>query len=543
MDHECGGEENFHHKISALFEFSAKDDVIAFKDAVEKEGCDVDEIGFWYGRSIGSNKMSYEERTPLMIASLFGSKGVVSYILGTDRVDVNRACGSDRATALHCAVYGCSADSVKVIQLLLDASADINSVDANGNRPSDLIVYMSNSKFGSRNMTLQALLDDVDVREACLKKTGFQMGKQQGVDPPQIKKKYYPSDLSLPDLNNEIYSTDEFRMFSFKVKPCLRSYPHEWTECPFVHPKESARRRDPRKYYYTCFPCPEYQKGSCSKGDACEYAHGIFECRLHPAQYRTKLCSHKVGCTRKVCFFAHKPEELRPVYASTGSGLPLPTSNSSGVSPIYPFTVSSASALQSAWKPPLTPSVASSHAAGTEWLTHAAVPTFQMPRSSFKTALNARGNTELLQLENLFMWNLMIEEMASLSSPSNRLAGGNPTNFEGIFRSQIPSLTSMQVHQNRNQQLWGYPADLINSNVIGSPQLRVDPSLYPRYDAFSKRGQRVSSFNSELPSTSSVAMELPTTFPGWGSPDGKLDWTISNDELNKMRKSYSSFQN
>ncbi|KAL5077744.1 hypothetical protein RYX36_016728 [Vicia faba] len=283
--------------------------------------------------------------------------------------------------------------------------------------------------------------------------------------------------------NNEIYNTDEFRMYSFKVKPCLRTYFHEWTECPFVHPGETARRRDPNKYNYSCLPCPEFQKGgSCSKGDACEYAHGVFECWLHPAHYRTKFCNDKVGCTRKVCFFAHNPEELRPVYASTGSGLPLPTSYSSSTFPIYPFTVN---ALQPAWKPPLTPSVASPHAAGTEWQIHAAVPTFQM-----------------LQLEYLFMWKLMIDEMASLAGVNH-----TNTNFEGIFRSQIPSLTSMQVHQNR-----GYPADLINSNVVRSPQIRVDPSVYPRYDAFSKRS------HSERPSTSSAAMEPSTTFPGWGSP-------------------------
>ncbi|CAL5201993.1 unnamed protein product [Lathyrus oleraceus] len=475
--------------------------------------------------------MSYEERTPLMIASMFGSKGVVSYILGTSRVNVNRACGSDRATALHCAVYGCSADAAKVIQLLLDASADVNSVDANGNRPIDLIVDMSHSRLGSRNTTLQAILE------------GFQMGKQQGGDPPQIKKKYYPTDVSLPDINNKIYSTDEFRMFSFKVKPCSRAYTHGWMECPFVHPGETARRRDPKKYNYTCFPCPEFQNGSCSKGDTCEYAHGIFECWLHPAQYRTKLCKDEAGCTRRVCFFAHKPEELRPTYASTGSALPLPTTDSSAFS-FYPFTVSSASALQPAWKPPLTPPVASWHAAGTEWQTQAPVPAFQMPRSSLKTVLNARDNTEIQELENFFNWKLMIEEMAGLSPPSNRLAGVNPTNFEGIFRSQIPSLTAMQAHQNRNQQLWGYPADLINSNVLGSPQFRVDPSVYPRYDAFSMRSQSIASVNSELPSASSAAIELPTTFPGWGSPDGKLDWSINNDELNKMRKSYSSgFQN
>lgn len=82
-------------------------------------------------------------------------------------------------------------------------------------------------------MTVQAILDDGDgdVSDCCHKKAGFQMGKQQGVDPPQIKK-------TLPDIKNEIYNTDEFGMFSFKVIPCLKTYSHEWIECPFVHPGE-----------------------------------------------------------------------------------------------------------------------------------------------------------------------------------------------------------------------------------------------------------------------------------------------------------------
>ena len=76
--------------------------------------------------------------------------------------------------------------------------------------------------FTSRNMMLQAILDDGDgdVSDCCLKKEGFHLGKQQGVDPSQIKK-------TLPDIKNEIYSTDEFGMFSFKVIPCLKTYSHE----------------------------------------------------------------------------------------------------------------------------------------------------------------------------------------------------------------------------------------------------------------------------------------------------------------------------
>ncbi|KAG0489634.1 hypothetical protein HPP92_006497 [Vanilla planifolia] len=115
-------------------------------------------------------------------------------------------------------------------------------------------------------------------------------------------------------------------MYAFKVKPCSRAYSHDWTECPFVHPGENARRRDPRKYSYSCVPCPDFRKGSCLKGDACDYAHGVFECWLHPSQYRTRLCKDETSCNRRVCFFAHKPEELRTVNptAASVSGLNLP---------------------------------------------------------------------------------------------------------------------------------------------------------------------------------------------------------------------------
>ncbi|CAK8565955.1 unnamed protein product [Lathyrus sativus] len=550
-NHEYGRPEELQHEVSDVLVFSATDDVIAFKEAVEKDHHDVNEVGLWYGRMIGSKELGYEERTPLMIASLYGSKAVLSYILETGRVDVNQACGSDRATALHCAVSGCSASSSEVIKLLLDASADVNSADANGNRCIDLILMMPNSISGSKKRLLQAILEGIDDDCDFLKEVCFQMEKQQqDIGTPRIEKKDYPIDISLPDINNGIYSTDEFRMFIFKVKPCSRAYSHDWTECPFVHPGENARRRDPMIYQYTCVPCPEFRKGSCSKGDSCEYAHGIFECWLHPAQYRTRLCKDETQCTRRVCFFAHKPEELRPLYASTGSALPSPISysNSPSASSMDYFALSSpATSTQSTPTPPLTPSPSSSPAGGTMWPTqsHAAVPTLQLPRSRLKTALNARDDTEFLELENRLMQKLMIEEMTGLSFPSNRLAGVNPANLDDILDSQMQSPTSNYVHPNVTQQLWGFSSDLTNSNVIGSPQITVDPSVNSEPNAMSKRSQsfiersRTASFISELPSATSVAMESYTNFSDWGSPDGKLDWSIRGDELNKMKNSYS----
>ncbi|KAL3535664.1 hypothetical protein ACH5RR_004125, partial [Cinchona calisaya] len=113
------------------------------------------------------------------------------------------------------------------------------------------------------------------------------------------------------DLPVDAYSCDHFRMFEFKVRKCMRSRSHDWTECPYAHPAEKARRRDPRKYHYSGTACPDFRKGSCQKGDACEFAHGVFECWLHPARYRTQPCKDGLNCKRRVCFFAHSPEQLR----------------------------------------------------------------------------------------------------------------------------------------------------------------------------------------------------------------------------------------
>lgn len=83
--------------------------------------------------------------------------------------------------------------------------------------------------------------------------------------------------------------------------------------CPYAHFDEKAKRRDPRKYEYLPIPCPDYRRGTCKRGDACNYAHGVFECWLHPHCYKSRLCKFGKECTRSVCFFAHEESEIRPI--------------------------------------------------------------------------------------------------------------------------------------------------------------------------------------------------------------------------------------
>lgn len=604
-------------QFSILLELSAADDLTNFKKAVEEDGYDIDESSLWYGRRIGSKKIGLEERTSLMIAAMFGSMSVLDYIIKSGRANVNKACGSDGATALHCAAAGGSVQSPEVVKLLLDSSANANSIDANGKRAGDLISEVSGSPFNSRRKTLDVMLtgggtvEFVEETYNLPENLGSQIeGNEQRESPTAraskdgSEKKEYPVDLSLPDINNGIYSTDEFRMYSFKVKPCSRAYSHDWTECPFVHPGENARRRDPRKYHYSCVPCPEFRKGSCRQGDGCEYAHGIFECWLHPAQYRTRLCKDEIGCTRKVCFFAHKHEELRPLYASTGSALPSPRSFSPvaaslDMGSLSPLSLGSSSVrIPPTSTPPMTPSGASSPLGGSMWKSqiNSTPPGLQLPGSRLRSALSARDmdlDVDLIGLENNYrLQKQLLEHFPDLSSPCgwnnsssttsafpeysgdmtgeiSRLGVG-PNNLEDSFRSldltllsqlqglsldgaisQLQSPTGMKIRQNMTQQLYSNYTDKLSSSPRAMPSFGTDPSrasaaatLSSRSLAFAKRSHSFierSTVNSQ--SGYSAGAASPTARMSsqndWGSPDGKLDWGIQGEELNKLRKSAS----
>ncbi|KAJ8540455.1 hypothetical protein K7X08_030374 [Anisodus acutangulus] len=585
-------------KCSKLLELSASDDLSGFICEVEK-GCAVDEFSFWYGKQFGSKKMGFEERTPLMIASMYGSTEILKYIVANGKVDVNRACGSDGATALHCAAAGGSESSIEVVKILVDASADVNVCDARGNKPCDVITSypksLRNSKRKSLELLLNGSLAELAEHEEEQGKAAIQMAKEGS------EKKEYPIDTSLPDINDGIYGSDDFRMYCFKVKPCSRAYSHDWTECPFVHPGENARRRDPRKYNYTCVPCPEFKKGACAKNDSCEYAHGVFESWLHPAQYRTRLCKDETGCSRKVCFFAHKPEELRPLYASTGSAIPSPKAT-----PVSSMDMSTLSPLALGSSSPAAATTCSSPMGGNMWQSKMNItpPALQLPGSRLKTSLNARDldlDMEMLGLESIRtqqqLRQQLIDEMAGLSSPSywnndNRMGGLKPTNLDDVFGSmdsqllsqlqglsprvasstssqlysplvphlqglspkvssngsQMQSPTGLQMRQNMNQFQSSY------SNIPQSSSPMRKPSTYgfdssaavaqavmnSRSAAFAKRSQSfIDRGGMGHRSTNSPPLMSSNNMLDWGSPDGKLEWGFNSDDTNKLKRSQS----
>lgn len=616
--------------FSCLLELASNNDVEAFKHLIDRDSSSVNEIGLWYSRLKGSKHIVPEHRTPLMVAATYGSLDVLKLILSCPEADVNLSCGLDKSTALHCAASGGSVNAVGVVKLLLSAGADQNCLDANGDRPVDVIVV--HPKLQSTRVTLEELLsshgsDDCVGESSMHVSTGtlnsdsstLSASPDNGLLSPELasspvasnitdlpvsisEKKEYPFDPSLPDIKNSIYATDEFRMFSFKVRPCSRAYSHDWTECPFVHPGENARRRDPRKFHYSCVPCPDFRKGACRRGDLCEYAHGVFECWLHPAQYRTRLCKDGTSCNRRVCFFAHTTEELRPLYVSTGSAVPSPRAATSGPNvmdmaaalSLLPGSPSSVSAISpSPFSQPMSPTVNGISHSSVAW-PQPNVPTLHLPGSNLqssrlRTSFSARDipPEDLNMLLDFDGQHQLLNDMNSLSqscqsfssvSRAGRTKTLTPSNLEELFSAEMslsprysdpaaaslfsPRHKSAVLNQFQQQQSMLSP---INTTVM-SPK-NVDHSLLqasfgvqspgrmsPRsVEAMSPMSSRLSSFaqrekqHQQLRCLSSreLGSNNPASFVGspaspwtkWGSPNGKLDWSVNGDEMSHVRKS------
>ncbi|XVE92702.1 hypothetical protein REPUB_Repub01dG0122400 [Reevesia pubescens] len=228
--------------FASLLELAANNDVEGFKRSIERDPSGVDEVGLWYDHQKGSKQMVNDERTPLMVASMYGIIDFIKLILSSSDAHVN-------------------------------LGADANMVDANRHLPVDVIVVpprlqavkltleellATESSVLEWNLRVSTVIANSNSPPSLSRENGSPSSgsdspmKSKSTDAPipfTSERKEYPIDPSLPDIKNSIYSTDEFRTYSFKVRPCSLTYSHDWTECLFVHPGENARRRDPKKFH------------------------------------------------------------------------------------------------------------------------------------------------------------------------------------------------------------------------------------------------------------------------------------------------------
>ncbi|KAH6765906.1 CCCH-type zinc finger protein with ARM repeat domain-containing protein [Perilla frutescens var. hirtella] len=618
--------------FSSLLEYAANNDVEAFRRTIELDLSSVDEAGPWYVRKKGSKQIAQDERTPLMVAATYGSVDVLKLIVALPEVDLNRLCGPDKWTALHCAASGGSVDAFDIIKLLLSAGADPNIEDACGQRPVDLIVVppgIPGAKAALEDLLMNSYSDgfvgDSNVQVSVTASNASSpvlssspesvspCSPSDSVSSPTAlklsdipansvsEKKQYPVDPSLPDIRNSIYSTDEFRMYSFKVRPCSRAYSHDWTECPFVHPGENARRRDPRKYHYSCVPCPDFRKGACRRGDMCEYAHGVFECWLHPAQYRMRLCKDGTSCARQVCFFAHTQEELRPLYVSTGSGVPSPRSAASAASfmdmaaalNILPGSPTSHSVMSPpAFNHVLSPTANGMPHSSAGW-PQPNVPTLHLPGSNLqssrlRSSLSARDMPpDLSRLHDFDAQQLVLNNMASFSQshPNSSMLSRSgrskstltPSNLEELFSAEFSSSPRFAdqamaagvfspTHKSAVLNQFQQPPSLlspINTNMysprnvehhllqasfgVSSPRmsprsLETASPLSTRLSAFAQQQQQQQMMHGLGSREHGPGRAHPVGSPvgswaKWGSPVEKVDWSVGPDDQAFLRRS------
>ncbi|RVW96361.1 Zinc finger CCCH domain-containing protein 49 [Vitis vinifera] len=146
------------------------------------------------------------------------------------------------------------------------------------------------------------------------------------------------------DIPVDAYSCDHFRMFEFKARRLAAGILGNFT-IPARRVLTSGR-------------------GTAKKGDSCEFAHGVFECWLHPARYRTQPCKDGPNCRRRVCFFAHTAEQLRvlpqqsprtPGSVESYDGSPLRQALEASCAKTLPFMSSPGSVSPPGSPPPESP--------------------------------------------------------------------------------------------------------------------------------------------------------------------------------------------
>ncbi|KAF5737702.1 hypothetical protein HS088_TW13G00591 [Tripterygium wilfordii] len=289
------------------------------------------------------------------------------------------------------------------------------------------------------------------------------------------------------------------------------------------------------------------------------------------------------------------PEELRPLYVSTGSAVPSPRSLNSGAAAmdfaaamsLLPGSPSSVSVMSpSPFTPPMSPSANGMPDSSVAW-PQPNIPALHLPGSNLQSSrLRSSLNARDMLAEEFGMLpdydvrqQHIINELSSLSQSSlssslnrsGRLKTLTPSNLDDLFSAEGSSprypdqaLAAAVLNQFQQQQSMLSP---INTNFspknVDHPLLQgsfgvpssgrmsprnVEPisPMASRVSMLVQREKQQQQFRSlssrELGSTSAAIVGSPVnSWSKWGSSNGKPDWAVSTDELGRLRRS-SSFE-
>lgn len=122
------------------------------------------------------------------------------------------------------------------------------------------------------------------------------------------------SEMEIEAPSNIIY--EQLDLKSFKVWPCPLTSKHNPRKCRYYH-NSLDRRRPIEAIYYTSKMCPDMStRGSCIKGENCQFSHSKTEQAYHADKYRKKFCLYYPNRLEKCpygqyCSYAHSEEELQ----------------------------------------------------------------------------------------------------------------------------------------------------------------------------------------------------------------------------------------
>ena len=104
-------------------------------------------------------------------------------------------------------------------------------------------------------------------------------------------------------------------MYGFKVAMCTKQGRHPWGDCPYAHPTENARRRDPRAFSYSCVECPAYRCAPlatvlvpscrCLLNNLIHQLHTCTARLQHIAKQRLSACAVTIPQPQCSCHFHH----------------------------------------------------------------------------------------------------------------------------------------------------------------------------------------------------------------------------------------------